>query len=165
MAELLSAILTQQHRDVDAALEAVIAGQTAVADLRAALRVLRLHIRIEEDLLFGPLAAEMVMPVYIMKYEHAEIWARMDKLDMMGETDNMKAPCQQLCKLLSAHNRKEEDLVYAAVDRLAAAGTEGISPESVQAARLPSGWVCHGRRAGFAPPPGAPPWPPGGRLI
>jgi hypothetical protein len=63
------------------------------------------------------------------------------------------------------HNPKEEDLSYAAVDRLALDGSLETTTQIIRDARVPEGWICRGRRKEFAAPPDMPPWPPGGRVV
>jgi len=163
--------LTRQHRHIDAAIKQMLAGDSDVATLHEALTMLRVHIRLEEEVLFDPIAAiGLEMPIYIMQVEHAQMWTLMDTLqsacsDDPDATSAWRNPCRKLLRLLDMHNPKEEDLIYAAADRLAAEGVLDTGAVFDQSSALPEGWVCRGRRDGFAPPPGAPPWPPGGRVV
>lgn len=166
MSEEASVTLTRQHRRMDAALDALIRGQAGKPSLQDASGWLRLHVWIEEELLFDPIATPaLAMPLYIMRYEHAQMWRLLDELATLEFADELRARCGSLRKLMGEHDRKEEDLIYAAVDRLVSANADEALLDDIQNARLPAGWICHGLREDFAPPPGAPPWPPDGRLF
>ena len=40
------------------------------------------------------------------------------------------------------HHGKEEDIVYAAADRLVESGTDAALVETLQAGKVPDGWTC-----------------------
>jgi hypothetical protein len=74
--------LTRQHRDIDAAVKQILDGSSDLQPLHEALATLRLHVWIEEEILFDPVAATgLVMPIYIMQYEHAQMWPLMVQLE------------------------------------------------------------------------------------
>lgn len=162
MAEPLSAVLTQQHRDMDAMLESLTEGDSSrVHDMLAALRK---HIWIEEEWLFDAITdSNLVMPLYIMQYEHAEMWSFMERIEALDGGGGTRMACRKLRKLLSQHDPKEEDLIYAAVDTRV--DDDPSLRAAIETGGVPDGWVCRGQRDDFAPPPGAPPWPPGGRTL
>jgi hypothetical protein len=83
MHESLSALLEHEHHEIDAGLEAFLAGldcgQTRTQDLTHAVEALRRHIYLEEAFLFPPLrAAGLIPPVLVMLREHGEIWRTLD---------------------------------------------------------------------------------------
>ncbi len=171
--ERLSQWLIRQHRQLDEALQQISDGAGDLMRLREGVDLLRLHLWVEEEVLFDAVARTgLTMPIYIMQYEHAQMWPLLEELAAACEADDtvpakLREPCRALYKLFQVHNAKEEDLIYTAVDRLAASEGSAIRNRLTAAreASMPAGWICRGRRDGFAPPPGAPPWPPGGRVV
>lgn len=163
--ELPSRWLTRQHRQLDELLQQALAGTGDLARVRAGMDLLRLHLWVEEEILFGPVAdTGLAMPIYIMQYEHAQMWPPLQELsaacDAGAAHEALCAPGRALYELFRAHNPKEEDLIYAVLDRVTAAGgLQGLQSVFRDAA-VPEGWVCRGRRPGFRPPPGARPWTP-----
>lgn len=170
--ERLSQWLIRQHRQLDEAMQQTLQGAGELMRLRAGIDLLRLHLWVEEEILFDEVARTgLAMPVYIMEYEHAQMWPLLQELAAASEAGTVPAklrePCRALHALLQVHNLKEEDLIYAAVDRLAASEGSAIHDRltAVREASVPEGWICRGRRDDFAPPRGAPPWPPDGRVV
>lgn len=153
-------------------MQQIIEGAGGLVRLREGVDLLRLHLWVEEELLFDEVASTgLRMPIYIMQYEHAQMWPLLQELAAACQSGTVLAklrePCRALHKLFQVHNLKEEDLIYPAVERLAASEGSTIRNRltAVREASVPEGWICRGRRDGFAPPPGAPPWPPGGRVV
>lgn len=159
----IGAALTAEHREIDAGIKAVIDGGSDLAPLREALALLRRHIHVEETALFPPLAAAgLTMPVFVMKREHGQMWPLLDALEKAcaeGATaESLREDCEHLFRLLQIHNGKEEQIVYGAADRQAAADDDNVLAEAIAAAAMPEGWTCE--MAGRGGPPGFPPPPP-----
>ena len=150
-----AAVLTQEHRDIDADIEAfahgLSQGNPEPATLARAFAALRRHIFLEEELLFPAIArAGMTMPVAVMMKEHGELWGLMDHIDADAEAgakvEAMTSACAALLAQLDRHNGKEEPIVYprgaidltsselAALERFIAEGT------------TPIGWRCREAR-------------------
>ncbi|MBS0456095.1 MAG: hemerythrin domain-containing protein [Proteobacteria bacterium] len=145
--QLPSQWLEIQHRDIDAGVAGLLDGSRGANALLAALRLLRTHIHIEEQVLFPPLkAAGLTMPVFVMKREHAQMWALLAQLDAAcgadAPADDLKALARTLFQLLQMHNNKEEQIVYAAADRLVDADGSTLTLKALQDARMPEGWTC-----------------------
>ncbi len=87
----LSAELTREHREIDAALQAFIekldCGSVQTESLTGTLEALRRHIYLEEVFLFPPLRdAGVVMPIFVMMREHGQLWQTMDALtDLLAD--------------------------------------------------------------------------------
>jgi hypothetical protein len=47
-----------------------------------------------------------------------------------------------LLRLLQRHNPKEEQILYAAADRLDAERADGWLARALEAGRMPDGWTC-----------------------
>lgn len=146
--ETASALLEREHRDIDAAFRPVLEGAGDRKALAEALALLRRHIFLEEAILFPRLPKRgLETAVYVMKYEHGEMWPLLDALEAGcrdGETlAALRSPCQALATLLRVHNPKEEQVIYTAVDEIAAqgAGHERLVAE-LDSAVMPEGWHC-----------------------
>lgn len=142
-----SQLLEAQHRRIDEGIKPVADGTGGLSPLAESLAVLRLHLYLEEELLFPPLAKSgLAMPVFVMKREHGEMWPLLQALtvacEAKAELATLREPCQRLFRLLQIHNPKEEQIVYVAADRLAAGRADGLLVETLQTARLADGWVC-----------------------
>ncbi|MCC6595065.1 MAG: hemerythrin domain-containing protein [Rhodanobacteraceae bacterium] len=139
--------LVDEHRRIDAALAALPGDDHDPAALRTALALLREHIHAEETVLFAPLQqAGLAMPVFVMKREHGLMWPLMIRIDDAcgagASVDALREPCRQLFQLLQIHNHKEEQILYAAADRLAGAAAGEQLRQALRAARMPAGWAC-----------------------
>ncbi|HEY0950352.1 hemerythrin domain-containing protein [Nocardioides sp.] len=146
----VSALLEQEHHDIDAGIEAFLAGldrdELHLEELARAGAALRRHIYLEEAFLFPPLrAAGLLAPVLVMLREHGEIWRTLDAID---DLDAAAAPaavrdrCRELLERLAAHNAKEEPIIYPR-------GDEALDDEQtvelldfIDSGQLPEGWVC-----------------------
>lgn len=142
-----SRLLTDEHRRIDVGVKAVADGGGTLAALAESLELLRLHIYVEEELLFPPLAkAGLTMPVFVMKREHGEMWPLLGTLASACESGapvaTLQEPALHLFRQLQVHNGKEEDIVYAAADRLVESGTDAALVETLQAGKVPDGWTC-----------------------
>lgn len=88
MDKSLSAVLVHEHHEIDAGIEAFLAGlslgETRMQELTRAVEALRRHIYLEEEFLFPPLqAAGMIPPVLVMLREHGEIWRTLDAIQIL----------------------------------------------------------------------------------
>lgn len=143
--------LEADHRVIDDhfAAFATAAGRGAVERdrLAAALRALRLHIWVEEELFFPPLrAAGLLGPVLVMLREHGEIWRLLGELETIVAAEAPDLPAalavwESLAEVLRQHNMKEERILYAAADQILDDGTAAEVTDGLAEA-LPDGWVC-----------------------
>lgn len=146
--EPVAAILSREHRDIDAAIEGFSADPssgTAVASLAAAIAALRRHIYVEEEGLFPMLSGGgVVPPILVMLREHAQIWETLDTLENELSTPGGAAPeiCHRLLIQLQHHNAKEERIVYPEADEVLATQPAESLTEFLKSGSLPDGWVC-----------------------
>lgn len=146
----LSALLEQEHHEIDAGVEAFVDGLTRgelpTAELGRAVDALRRHIYLEEAFLFPPLrAAGLLAPVLVMLREHGEIWHTLDaieSLDPATAPDGVRDRCRELLDLLAAHNAKEEPIVYPRGDAVLGDEQTAELRTFVESGRMPDGWVC-----------------------
>lgn len=123
------ALLEQQHRAIDDGIKPVLEGGGSLPALQEALDLLRLHLFLEEEILFPMLEQHgITMPVFVMKREHGQMWPLLQKLrgacEQGAALDSLRSDCDELFKLLQIHNGKEEQVVYTAADDIAAQGLE-----------------------------------------
>lgn len=149
---VLSEELTHEHREIDAGIEAFVAGlgngEVNPEPLTKAFADLRRHIWLEEEFLFPPLRqAGLMMPVMVMLREHGELWqamAAIDELVAAGSTDHeqVRGHCTTILSQLNEHNTKEEPIIYphAETDLSEDAAAELI--DFWKTGELPPGWVC-----------------------
>lgn len=140
-------LLEQQHRRIDRGIKALFDGSGSVAELAEALQLLRVHIHLEEAVLFPPLEQEgLTMPVFVMQREHGLMWPLLEQLAAAcaagSAAQALQDDCRELFKQLQIHNPKEEQILYAAADRLAAERADGALLRALQEARMPDGWRC-----------------------
>ncbi|HEU0195968.1 MAG TPA: hemerythrin domain-containing protein [Nevskiaceae bacterium] len=139
------AMLTDQHRQIDVGIKGIIDGSGAPEALSDSLVLLRTHLYLEETVLFPPLAANgLQMPLFVMKREHGQMWPLIENLEAAGagSRDALISGCRDLLQLLQVHDPKEEMIVYAAADRLAAQRGDGSLTQALQVAHRPAEWVC-----------------------
>ncbi|MBS0381045.1 MAG: hemerythrin domain-containing protein [Proteobacteria bacterium] len=144
---LPGALLAAQHRTIDAGIGGAADGTGDLSALAASLAQLRLHLYVEETLLFPPLAKSgLTMPVFVMQREHGLMWPLLQALDAACAAGQPIAalpdPARELFQLLQMHNPKEEQIVYAAADRVAAGDAEGTLVKAIEGARMPEAWTC-----------------------
>lgn len=142
-----SELLEQQHRQIDGGIEAVANGNGNQAALAESLRLLYLHVYVEEAFLFPPLEElGITMPVFVMRKEHGEMWPFMQTLDEAvaaeAPLDSVQQTALSLFRLLQVHNPKEEEVVYTAADRLVAEDPEQPWLTALTTQEIPSGWTC-----------------------
>jgi hemerythrin-like domain-containing protein len=146
----LSALLEQEHREIDAGVEAFVDGlarrELPTGELSRAVDALRRHIYLEEAFLFPPLrAAGLLAPVLVMLREHGEIWHTLDaieSLDPATAPDGVRDRCRELLDLLAAHNAKEEPIVYPRGDAELDDEQTTELRTFIESGRMPDGWVC-----------------------
>ncbi|MEO6986571.1 MAG: hemerythrin domain-containing protein [Paralcaligenes sp.] len=142
-----SKLLEDQHHEIDRGILGVLYGGEKITAHADKLSLLRLHIYIEEEILFPMLEKTGIMlPIAEMNLEHAEMWPYIEALSVAckGEGSNEEAwdSCVSLYKLLQTHNHKEEDIIYSVVGQLFE-GTAGQAlATAIEAACIPNGWVC-----------------------
>lgn len=144
---LPSRLLIEQHRRIDDGIKGIVDGNGQLEALAESLRLLRLHIYVEENYLFPPLEASGVtMPVFVMKQEHGEMWPYLQTLTTACESETpvktLHGSALWLFRLLQVHNPKEEEVVYTAADRLAAENPDSSLIETLETTRIPDDWVC-----------------------
>jgi iron-sulfur cluster repair protein YtfE (RIC family) len=151
MTQTLSEALTKEHTDIDAGIEAFLAGRDAgrpsTDGMLAAIAAQRRHIYLEEAILFPPLRqAGMFAPVMVMLMEHGRMWQVMEALEPLlrdGATDpQVSELCQQLVDLLAAHNPKEEQILYPQADTALEWPASAQLKEFLESGEMPDGWVC-----------------------
>lgn len=156
-ASLPSQVLAAQHRRIDTGVQGIVDGTGETAALVDSLALLRLHLYAEETVLFPPLVKSgLTMPVFVMKREHGEMWPMLQTLTAAcadGQpVETMRDTCRRLFQLLRVHNPKEEMIVYTAADKLAAQPAGASLAKSLDAARVPDGWVCEMASRGLQGP-------------
>jgi iron-sulfur cluster repair protein YtfE (RIC family) len=153
--ETLAQALEREHREIDAGIEAFTAGgqdaAAAAEPMLAAIRALRRHIYLEEEFLFPPLrGAGMMMPVFVMVREHAEMWRLLDELEPRlaagASPGGLAEACTQLVSLLQAHNPKEEQILYPPAEQTLGAQATGELRQFMRTGALPDGWTAEGLR-------------------
>lgn len=162
---LPSRILAAQHHQIDRRTRQIAGGSHDTRLLRDTSAQLRLHLYVEEEIVFPAIATSALeMPLYIMKYEHGQMWGFLESISAAGGESVAESAAHEdsrkLVELFQRHNPKEEDLIYAAADRAATEGTQQKLTADIKAAQVPDGWLCMAKREDFAPPPGAPAWRP-----
>lgn len=146
----LADALEREHRDIDGGIEEYSAGlshnETDPTPLLRAMRGLRRHIYLEEQILFPPLKSTMAMPIFVMVREHGELWDAMDQLDAMLASEanprTMHDACRELLAKLDAHNSKEEPIIYSKADESLDADAAARLREFLARGTIPDGWRC-----------------------
>lgn len=146
----LAAALEREHRDIDGGIEEYSVGlghgETDPAPLLRAMRGLRRHIYLEEEVLFPPLKATLMMPIFVMLREHGELWDAMDALDGLlasdADTDTLHNACRELLTKLDSHNSKEEPIIYPQADAALDAEASAKLHEFLRHGAMPEGWRC-----------------------
>jgi hypothetical protein len=147
-ADSLAAALEHEHREIDAGIEAYLAGDDAGA-LTRAMQALRRHIFLEEEFLFPPLReAGLVAPIFVMLREHGEIWDTLDAAEARLAGGSAAPVCRELLEQLDRHNSKEEPIIYPQADTALSGPASAGLRAFLASGRMPEGWVC--ARAGAA---------------
>jgi len=144
-------VLEQDHHTIDAQLaafaDALAQGRVDADSLAAGSNALRHHIWVEEELHFPPLrAAGLMGPVLVMLREHGQIWDLLDRADSQVAGGAPVVELQQtwhaLADVLTAHNSKEEQILYPSGDEILDEQTAQSVRTALQAGVTPAGWVC-----------------------
>lgn len=116
------------------------------ASLSAATEALRHHIWVEEQLHFPPLReAGLFGPVLVMLREHGEIWNLLDRAAAQaaqGSVADLDQTWHSLAELLTAHNAKEEQILYPSGDQILDEPTARAVATALATGARPDGWVC-----------------------
>lgn len=148
--------LEHEHREIDQGIESFTAGSGDVASrtgaLADALRSLRRHIYVEEELLFPVLQdGGLVPPLVVMRREHGEMWESMDEvsegLASGADPSALRGSVDQLVAQIQTHNMKEESIVYPAVDRMIPEPAQGELGAQLASAAMPDAWICEAARS------------------
>lgn len=149
----LAALLTREHRDIDAGIEGYLASSRAGAPdasrLLDAMVALRRHIYLEEVFVFPALASgPLGIPIQVMLREHGAIWRSMDAVAARLAADASPGDdCRELLSLLESHNAKEEPVIYPRAAPALDAAALGELGAFVKSGRMPDGWVCRAAAA------------------
>lgn len=141
------AVLTEQHRLIDAGIIGLVDGSGSRKELTDAILLLRRHIYIEETVLFPVLEDDpsRTMALAQMKYEHGDMWphieSAMNLLEANAPLDDLMADAEALVSLLQTHNAKEEEAIYSAAERYTETGSASISNLFLNN-DIPIGWTC-----------------------
>lgn len=146
----LSTALEAEHRDIDGGIEEYSAGlthgETDPTPLLKAMRGLRRHIYLEEEFLFPPLKATLMMPIFVMLREHGELWGAMEGLETLLTTEadakTMQNACRELLATLDSHNSKEEPIIYPQADVVLDAGASAKLHDFLSSGTMPNDWRC-----------------------
>jgi len=145
-ADSLAAALEWEHHEIDDGIAAFAVAPGDQQPLVRAIRALRRHIYLEEEILFPLLhQAEPALgaPLFVMLREHAQIWTLLDSLerDLDGAAAN-PALIRQLSSHLLHHNLKEEKVLYPQADELLPATAADRLRNFLDAGAMPEDWVC-----------------------
>lgn len=148
----LASALEREHREIDEAIDAFLDAPSAdgrVESLTAAMRALRRHIFLEEELLFPPLRnAGFVAPVAVMLREHGELWRTMESIERelaeAGDESGLPGQCKMLLAQFERHNSKEEPILYPHAESVLGAPASAELRAFLASGRTPDGWVCAG---------------------
>jgi iron-sulfur cluster repair protein YtfE (RIC family) len=139
----LAAVLEGEHREIDAGIEAFMAGDGEREPLVRAVRALRRHIYLEEEVLFPALhAAGLTAPVLDMLREHGQMWATLDALDHEADVGAARTLCRRLAVQLLHHNLKEEKILYPELAGVVPEGRAERLREFLESGEMPAEWVC-----------------------
>jgi iron-sulfur cluster repair protein YtfE (RIC family) len=126
--DTVTAYLTWDHDELDLMLHDVVhivddqEWEQADDHMRELAARLTRHIQLEEAILF-PLFEErvaMIGPTQVMRSEHREILAALDRMRGAIESrdpDGFSGSLRDLVTRLTPHNDKEENVLYPAIDR------------------------------------------------
>ncbi len=119
--------LKHDHRVIDEGfarfVAAARAGRWETTALTEAIRRLRVHIWVEEEIYFPPLrAAGVIGPIMVMLKEHGLIWSYLETLEFLAnegsDLPRARSVWEDLATVLDAHNSKEETILYVTGDRI-----------------------------------------------
>lgn len=140
--------LQHDHRVIDEGfarfVAAARAGRWEAVSLTEAIRRLRLHIWVEEEIYFPPLRAAGIMgPIMVMLKEHGLIWSHLETLEHLTEEGEdipaALAEWEKLAIVLDQHNAKEETILYVTGDQILRADVSDQVAAGLDS-DLPAGW-------------------------
>lgn len=147
-AHTASALLREQHEDIDSGVQGAMDGSGDPVELQRSLDLLRQHLHLEETVLFPALEGSVGLSIMVMEREHGLMWPLIESLARACrggvELGVMQDDLEELFQLLQVHNPKEEQILYSVADE-----HPGLA-DALVAAQLPDGWVCkavRGKRA------------------
>lgn len=142
----LAVALEREHREIDAGIAGYAVKPSEGQLLARAIRALRRHIYLEEEILFPMLlAAEPASgrSLSALVREHARIWDLLEPLEHdLGTRPIEPARIRQLKSFLMHHNRNEEKDLYPRTDEVLPQPAADRMRAFLDSAELPEGWVC-----------------------
>ena len=146
----LAATLEREHHEIDDGIAKFAAAPGDQQPLVRAIRALRRHIYLEEEILFPLLhQAERALgaPLFVMLREHGQIWTLLDSLE-----DDLDAASPALIRQLESHllhhNLKEEKVLYPRADEVLPTAAAERLWSLLDSGEMPEGWVCFKARPG-----------------
>ena len=146
----LAAALAREHHEIDDGIATFAAAPGDQQPLVRAIRALRRHIYLEEEILFPLLhQAERALgaPLFVMLREHGQIWTLLDSLE-----DDLDAASPALIRQLESHllhhNLKEEKVLYPRADEVLPTAAAERLWHLLDSGEMPEGWVCFKARPG-----------------
>lgn len=120
----ITSFMSKDHDELDGALERARGEADPVEAKRFLSRFvdgLKAHIGWEEDILFPAFEEKTGLqdsgPTAVMRLEHRRIEELLDALGESFGTAQVEAHLASLIDVLTAHNQKEEDILYPWLDR------------------------------------------------
>ena len=146
----LAAALEREHHEIDDGIAKFAAAPGDQEPLVRAIRALRRHIYLEEEILFPLLhQADRALgaPLFVMLREHGQIWTLLDSLE-----DDLDAASRALIRQLESHllhhNLKEEKVLYPRADEVLPTAAAERLWALLDSGEMPEGWVCFKARPG-----------------
>lgn len=154
MSETLAAAFEREHHEIDDGIERFLAAHSAgratdpeaVRSVHRAIDALRRHIYLEEEFAFPPLqGTHLFAAISVMLHEHGQIWTTLDRLEHELALDPAspatRAECELLVTRLSAHNAKEEPIIYPSFDSALPEDVAERLREFQATGTMPEGWL------------------------
>ncbi len=144
----VAALLTEQHRDMEAGILGLVDGSGSRAEVTAAVRLLRKHIYVEEAFLFPAIERDprRWMALAQMRHEHGDMWPHIETalalLDARAALDELLPGCEAMLRCLRAHDLKEEEAIYSAVERYRPDAQHPPLESLFETDAIPDGWKC-----------------------
>ncbi|MFG1520141.1 MAG: hemerythrin domain-containing protein [Thermoplasmataceae archaeon] len=146
---MLSEIFIDQHHKIDRLLAEFIKSMNdnkpGTAELAELRKMLRMHIYVEENALFRKVEdTGDRQGINGLEVEHAGIFRLLDRIELyIARNDFVRAidRAEGLVRVLQAHNEKEEQMVYLALDSIPENEQAEIS-DGLMSLEVPEGWEC-----------------------
>jgi len=146
---MLSEIFIDQHRKIDRLLAEFIESlndyKPGTAELAELRKMLRKHIYVEENALFRKIEdTGNSQGINGLEVEHAGIFRLLDRIELyIARNDFVRAidRAEGLFRVLLAHNEKEVQMVYFALDSLPESEQAEIS-DGLRSIEVPESWEC-----------------------